>query len=103
GGRDLAGFQAQHHALDFLGNDFLGLFGDVTAALNVGLDHAIQVVDIVEEHALQFVHTRLDIARDGDVDQEHGTVAAPVDHGAHLFAVDDVVRRAAGSDDNIHV
>ena len=47
-----------------------------TRAFRLRLDHFTQIVDVVEEHAVQFIHRGLDVARHRDVDQEHGPVAA---------------------------
>jgi hypothetical protein len=38
------------------------------------LDDALQVVDVVEEHLLDFADSRIDVARHGDVDDESGAV-----------------------------
>ena len=47
GWRHFAGFQAQHHALHFFADDVLGFNGDFDAAFDIGLDHAVQIVDVV--------------------------------------------------------
>ena len=36
----------------------------------------LEVVDVVDEAAFDLVHARVDVAGDGDVDEEHGAVAA---------------------------
>ena len=68
-----------------------------------GVDHFLQVVDVVEEDVVELVDRRLDVARHGDVDQEHRLVAARGDDALHLVLVQDVVRRAARGDQDIHL
>ena len=79
GGRNFARLQAQHHALHFFANDVFGLHGDFDAAFDVGFDHTVQIVDVVQEHVVEVIHLRFDIARHRDVDQEHRPVLAPSD------------------------
>src|SRR6185312_4555833 len=64
-------------------------------------DNFTQVVDVVEEHAFKLVHCRVDVTGHGDIDQEHGTVAAFAHRRAHLLARQDKVRRTARSQHDI--
>ena len=79
----------------------LGVVRLFHALAQVGVDHFLQVVDIVEEDVVQVVDRGLDIARHRDIDQEHRLVAAGGDDALHLFLVQDVVRRAGAGDQDI--
>ncbi len=100
---DLARFQSLHHSLDFLADDLLGFDGRLVAAFDVRLHRLIQVVDVVEKDVVQVVDCRLDVARHGDIDQKNRAVLPAGDDGTHLIAGEDVMRRAAGSQQNIHI
>jgi hypothetical protein len=51
--------------------------GGLAAAVGeVGGGDLLQVVDVVDEAAFDLVHLGVDVAGDGDVDEEHGAVAA---------------------------
>ena len=80
-----------------------GVLGLLRALPQVGVDHFLQIVDVVEEDVVQIVDRRVDVARHGDIDQEHGLVAAGGDDALHLVFVQDVVRRAAGGDHDVHL
>ena len=84
-------------------HDGLGVLGLLQALAQVGVDHFLQIVDIVEEDVVELVDGGLDIARHRDIDQEHRPVAARGDHALHLVFVQDVVRRAARRDHDIHL
>ena len=103
GGGDLGHLEPRHHALHFFGDHLLGVLGLLHALAQVGVDHFLQVVDVVEEDVVELVDRRLDVARHRDIDQEHGPVAPRRDHALHLVLVQDVVRRAGGGDHDIHL
>ena len=62
--------------VDFPADDGLGGCGFAAAIGEVGGGDLLEVVDVVDEAAFDFVHARVDVAGDGDVDEEHGAVAA---------------------------
>ena len=103
GGRDLGHFEARHHALHFFGDQRLGVVRLFHALAQVGVDDFLQIVDVVEEDVVEVVDGGLDIARHGDIDQEHRLVAAGGDDALHLVLVQDVVRRAGTGDQDIHL
>src|SRR6185437_10318963 len=102
-GRNLTGLQPQQHALNFLGDDNLGLAGDLFPAAQVARHHLLKVVNVVEINVIDAVYGRLDIAGHGDIDQEHGTVAASFDNLAHLLFGQDVFGSGRGGDYNVDV
>ena len=61
----------------------------------------LEVVDVVDEAAFDLVHARVDVAGDGDVDEEHGAVAAAVQEVLAVRAAEDLLRRAGGGDDDV--
>ena len=64
-------------------------------------DYLLQVVDVVDEDAVQLVHLRIDIARHRDIDEEHGTVTAAAQETLAVLLAEDGVRRAGGADDDV--
>ena len=61
----------------------------------------LQVVDIVDEAAFDFIHARIHIPRHCDVDEKHGAMAAALEEGASMCAVEDVMVGAGGGDDDV--
>ena len=61
----------------------------------------LQIVDVVDEDAFDLVHRRIDVARNGDIDEEHGAVAAAMHELLAVFSAEDGVRRAGGADDDV--
>src|SRR5450759_2083969 len=91
GRHDLHGVEPRVEGRDLLFDDDLGPSRLAHALLEVGLDHAVEVVDVVEEHVGEVVDLGVDVAGDGDVDEEQRTAAAAA-HGARdgrpLFLID---------------
>src|SRR5271170_352822 len=67
----------------------------------VGGGDRLQVVNVVEEDALNAVHLRIDIARNRDIDEKHGPVAAAVNELSAVLGAEDRLRRSRGSDDDV--
>src|ERR1035441_9408046 len=63
----------------------------------------LQIVDVVNEDAVQLVQLGIDIARDRDVDEEHGTVAALAEEPFAVLLAEDGVRRARGTDNDVGI
>src|SRR5207245_8393837 len=85
GGHHVAGLDAGVKALHLAVDDSFGKFRLLPAAGNMGGDRLLQIVNVVNEDAVQFVHLRVNIARDSNVDKEHGTIlAAAEEHFAML-------------------
>ena len=61
----------------------------------------LEVVDVVDEAAFDLVDARVDVAGDGDVDEEDGAVAAALEELLAVGAVEDLLRRAGGGDDDV--
>jgi hypothetical protein len=69
---------------DFAIDDRLRLFRFLLAIGDVRTDRLLQIVDVIDENAVDLVHRRIDVARNGDIDKEHGLVLA---QRHELFAV----------------
>ena len=95
------GALALMEALDFGGDDRLGVNGLDAALFHVRGGDLLQVVDVVDEDAVELVQLRIDVARDGDIDEEHGPVAALVKEGLAVLGAEDGMRRAGGADDDV--
>ncbi len=83
-------------------DDLLGSFGFLAPLAQIGVDHFLQIVDVVEEDVVEIVDRGFDVAGHRNIDEEHGLVAASANHALHFVFMQDVVRRAAGSDQDIH-
>ena len=79
---------------------FCGL-GFAAAVGEVGSGDLLEVVDVVDEAAFDFVHARVDVAGDGDVDEEHGAVAADVEELLAVRAGEDFLRGSSRGDDDV--
>ena len=60
-----------------------------------------KIVDVVDEDAVQLVHLRIDVARDRNVDEEHGTIAAAAQELLAMLLAENGVRRAGRTDDDV--
>ena len=64
-------------------------------------DSLLQVVNVVNEYAVELVHLRIDIARDSNVDEEHGAVLTTAKEQLAVLPAEDGMRRAGRSDHDI--
>ena len=103
GGGEVDGALALVESLDLAGDEGLGVAGFAIAGFHVGRGYLLQVVDVVDEDAVELVHGRIDVAGDGDVDEEHGAIAAAMEEGLSMLRAEDVVGRAGGADDDVGV
>src|SRR5579872_2585039 len=103
GGHDIARLETREHALHLFRDNLLGLLGFVLARVEIVLDDVLQVVDVVQENVVELVDLGVDVAGDCDVDDKDRLVFASLNHLRHIGARQDVVRRAAGGDDDIHL
>ncbi len=60
-----------------------------------------RVVDVVDEAAFDLVHTGIDVTGDGDVDEEHGAVAAALEEVLSVRAVEELLGGSGGGDDDV--
>ncbi len=67
----------------------------------VGLGHRLQVVDVVEEDAVVAADLRVDVPRQGDVDQQDRPVAAPGRDAREAPGRQDRLVRAGAGDDDV--
>ena len=86
---------------DLLLDDLFPLARLLVALGHVGLNDLLQVVHREEVGALQVVHPGIDVARHGDVDEEHRLELAPLHHRLHIPGADDGVGRAGGGEHDI--
>ena len=61
----------------------------------------LQIVDVVDKDAFHLVHRRIDVARNGDVDEEHGPVTATMHELLAVLFPENRMRRASGADHNV--
>lgn len=101
GGDDVAGLEALVVFVHFPTDDSFGGGSFAAAIGEVGGSDLLQIVDVVDEAAFHFVHARVDVAGDGDVDEEHGAVAARVEEVLAMGAAEDFLRGAGGGDDDV--
>ncbi|CUJ48692.1 Uncharacterised protein [Achromobacter xylosoxidans] len=75
-GHHFARLHPVHEALDAGFDDGLGLHHGGAAGVGAGLDQAAQVIDGIQVDVVQAADLGFDVARHGQVDHHHGTVAA---------------------------
>ena len=75
-GNHFAGLHPVHEALDAGFDDGLGLHHGGAARVRAGLHQAAEVVHRIQIHVVQAADFGFDVARDGQVDHDHRTVAA---------------------------
>jgi hypothetical protein len=85
----------------FAGNQGFGIAGDAPALFHVRCGDRLQVVNVVDKDAFELSHCGIYIARDRNVDEEHGFVAAAVHECLAMFAAEDGMRGTGGADDNV--
>ena len=85
----------------FPADDGFGSSGFAAAIGEVGSGHLLKIVDVVDEAAFDFVHARVDVARNGDVDEEHRAVAPSMEEVLTVGATEDFLRGPGGGDDNV--
>ena len=64
-------------------------------------DHRLEVVDVVEEAAVELVDRRVEVARNGEVDEEQRPALARAQRAGDRLARDDEARRARRRDDDV--
>ena len=101
GGGDVDGALALVEALDLAGDEGFSIDGLAAALFHVGCGYLLQVVDVVDKDAVELVHLRIDVAGDGNIDEEHGLVAAALQESVAVLGAEDGMRRAGGADDDV--
>jgi len=87
--------------LDLAIDDRLRLFRFLLAVGDVRTDRLLQIVDVINENAIELVHLRVDVAWNRDIDEEHGLILAPRHELFAVFAPEDEVGRSGRSDHNV--
>ena len=88
-------------ALDLVLDDRLGADRLGPAHAQVPADLRLQRVHVQQRHALDGRAQRVDVARDGQIDEQQRPPAAGLHHGRELLGLDDRVRRGGGGDDDV--
>ena len=101
GGDGVAGLETLVVFVDFPADDGLGGLGFAAAVGEVGCGDLLEIVDVVDEAAFDLVHAGIDVAGNGDVDEEHGAVAPALEEVLAVGAAEDFLRRAGGGDDDV--
>src|SRR5581483_12237020 len=73
----------------------------VLAGFDVGFDNALEIVNVVNEDVVQLVHGGLDVTGYRDIYHDNGFVFARSEHLGHDRLGQDVMRRAAGGEDDV--
>ena len=87
--------------VDFPADDGLRGFGFAAAVGPVGGSNLLEVVNVVDEAAFNLVHAGIDVAGNGDVDEEHGAVAAALKEVLAVGVAEDLLRGAGAGDDDV--
>src|SRR6185437_5877525 len=76
GGFRIQTMHAPLKALYFLLNQQLGALRLSSAIADVGFDYLLQVIDVIDKHAIKLTHRRIDISGYSNIDEEHRPVLA---------------------------
>jgi hypothetical protein len=87
--------------VDFPADDGLCCCGFAAAIGEVRGGYLLEVVNVVDEAAFDLVHAWVDVAGDGDVDEEHGAVAAGVEEVLAVGTAEDFLRGSGAGDDDV--
>lgn len=87
----------------FLLDDPRGPLGLQSPTVAVRVHHFLQVVDIPEDHVGQVINARLDVPRDGDVDQDERLAGSAAQHALQVVLSEDGARRVSRADDDVGV
>ena len=83
-------------------DDLLGVVRLFHALPQVRVHHILKIVDIVQEDVIHFVHAGAMLRGTAISIRNIGLLRRRADHALHLVLVQDVVRRAARGDQDIH-
>src|SRR5256885_583058 len=72
------------------------------ALLQVIIRNGLQVIDVIQKHALHEVHGWIYVARNGDVDQQQWTVPPQLHQRLELRAVKNMMWSGGAADNNIN-
>ena len=101
GRRNVDGSLSQMEALDLGGDQGFRIDCLAAAFGKMRGGNLLQIVDVVDEDAFELAHLRIDVAGHGNVDEEHGAVAAAMQKGLPVLPTEDGLRRAGGADDDV--
>jgi hypothetical protein len=85
----------------FPADDCLCGLGLAAAVCEVGGGDLLEIVDVVNEATFDLVHAGVDVTGDGDVDEEHGAVAAAVQEVLTVGASEDLLRGSGTGDNDV--
>src|SRR5262245_1143006 len=63
----------------------------------------LQIVNVVEVNVVHEVHIRIDVSRDGDVDEKQRGIFSQLHQRLQPCAVNDVMRSGRAADDDVNV
>ena len=100
-GHDMETLQAGLEALNLGLDNLFGVLGFLLATGDVRGDSVLEVVNVINEDAIELVHGRINVARDGDINEEHRSVLALGEKFFAVFAAEDRDWRSGGCDDDV--
>jgi len=101
GGNGIKGLESLVISVDFPTDDDFGCGGFAGAIGKVGGGDLLEVVNVVDEATFDLVHAGIDIAGNGDIDEEHGAVAAALEEVLAVGAAKDLLGCSGTGDDNV--
>src|SRR5438093_5282046 len=86
--------------LDFSFDNFFRVLCFILATGEMRGNHILQIVNVIDEDAVELVHRGINIARNGDINEEHGSILPPREKLFAVFAAEDRNRSTRrGNDD----
>ena len=96
--RETQAVQPRLKAFHFRVNELLSPLGFLLAPGYVGRDRLLQVVDVIHKDAVEPVHLGIDVAWNGNINEEHRAVTAAAEKEFAVFAAKDGDRRSGRGD-----
>src|SRR6266567_2625164 len=95
--------QPDLETVDFGVDNFLGGLRFLLATGDMGCDCVLQVVNVIDENSVELVHRRINVARDCDVNEEHGTNFPLGEKFLAVLAPEDRDRSAGRGNDDVRL
>src|SRR5438270_13274501 len=101
GGDYIQGIEALVEMFDFLLDDVLSTGSFLLSIGSVRDNHGLQVINVIDEDAVELGHRGIDVAGYGDIDEEHWLVFALLQEHLAVLTAEDVVRCAGGGNNDV--
>ena len=75
--------------IEFFVNNAFRVLGFFVAFSRIGSNCLLQIVDVVNKNAIELIHLRIDVTRNGDINEEHRSISSAAEEAFAMFAPKD--------------